>query len=236
MLAGINYARYPICITLDDDLQNPPSELRNLIREFINVNADVLYAIPQQYSAKPYRRIGSLIHLLVLRKVSRKSKIKISSYRVFKREILDYDRSITGSPPNIDALLSWQTDNIATTFVKHNVRDLGKSNYNLKKLLKFFSVSFYYFNVNPLKFVFKLGVIIFLFGIFLFLFVIYNYLKTGGSVPGFTFLATTLILTSSLIILVLGLIGNYIGQVYFNLIGKPIYKVSKKINLDDNSF
>ena len=232
IMAGISLAKNDYVVTIDDDFQNPPKEIKRLVEYLIQNNLDLVYGSPTNIRQTYVRKIMSktirsfLFHVLKVKNVN-----EMSSFRVFKREILD--KSLVNiSEISIDSLLNWATDHIGYVKVDHNPRRLGSSNYNFKKLVSFALNTIISYSVKPLKIATYFGLIIFGIGSALLVFILGKYLLYGINVPGFTTTASLIILFSGTQLIILGVIGEYLARMHLNIMNKPAFVVRRTIGFD----
>ncbi len=232
IMAGIQYAKNDYVVTLDDDFQNPPSEIKKLIEYLRENNLDLVYGSPVKINQTIFRSIISKSIRLFLNKVLRIKHVnEISSFRVFKREILT--KSLVNiSEISIDSLLNWATDHIGYVKVHHNPRRAGSSNYNFQKLVSFALNTIISYSVKPLKIATYFGILIFGIGSALLIFIIGKYLLYGINVPGFTTTASLIILFSGTQLIILGVIGEYLARMHLNIMNKPAFVVRSTIGFD----
>jgi undecaprenyl-phosphate 4-deoxy-4-formamido-L-arabinose transferase len=138
IMCGLRYAKGDYVITMDDDLQNPPEEIKTLMQE-MEKDYDVVYGIPRVKQHSGTRNLGSLMANLLFNVVCGKPKsVKVSSFRVLKRSIVENIIAERSSFVYISAATFKYTKNIGNAMVQHEVRKHGSSNYNMLKLLKLF--------------------------------------------------------------------------------------------------
>jgi len=229
LLCGIRAAKYEIIITMDDDLQHPPEEIRKLLLK-LDDGYDVAYGTPIEETHGYFRNISSRLVKWSLKIAVRIPYAeKISAFRAFRTSLRELFTSYSNTYVSIDILLSWGTGRIGFVEVKHTERTLGKSQYTFSKLMQHMYNMVLGFSVVPLRIASILGLMFTLFGFFLLAFVLLRYFAQGGSVPGFSFLASTVAIFSGIILFVLGIIGEYLARMYINLMAKPPYLVSRQI-------
>ena len=153
IICGLNYVKGDYIVTLDDDLQHKPEDLLKLYKE-IKKGYDIVYAIPEDREYTFYRKIGSkLTNYLFDLITSKRSDIRVSSYRIMTKDLVDKIILDNSSFVYISAILLQYTDNIGNIYVSHNDRKHGQSNYNIIKLAKLFlNLYIYYGNLPLLKF------------------------------------------------------------------------------------
>lgn len=230
LLAGIRASKHETIITLDDDLQNPPEEIKKLVTK-LNDGFDCVYGIPEKKQHSLFRNLSSSITRLALSSVmGAESARHVTSFRAFKKELVSSFHTYQGEFVSIDALLTWGTSNFGYVPVKHSERKLGNSTYSLKKLVTHALTMMTSYSSLPLRVASLLGFVCVLFGIVVLFWVIGRYLVLGGSVPGFPFLASIIALFSGAQLFSLGIIGEYLGRIHFRAMGKPSYIVEKELD------
>jgi undecaprenyl-phosphate 4-deoxy-4-formamido-L-arabinose transferase len=233
LLCGIREAQYEIIVTIDDDLQHPPEEIPQLVAE-LQKGFDVVYGKPIQEEHGIWRDFASQITKLALQSsMGVKSARNVSPFRAFRSKVRDAFYSYQGPFPNIDVLLTWGTTHFSALSVQHEVRQIGKSNYNFSKLVAHAMNMVTGFSVLPLQLASFIGVLFTLFGVGVFIYVMTRYILQGGDVPvqGFTFLASIISIFSGAQLFALGIIGEYLARMHFRIMERPTYVVESKFAL-----
>lgn len=222
LLCGIRAAQYEVIVTLDDDLQHPPEEIWKLLEE-LDKGYDVVYGLPQKLVHSLWRNFSSKASKYFLAKVLGINRIKyMSAFRAFKTDLRRSFESFNSSNVIIDALLTWGTENFGTVEVVEQERPVGRSNYNLSKLVKLGMIALTGFSTIPLKFASLLGFILTIFGILVLIYVVGRYLLEG-SIPGFPFLASIITIFSGAQLFTLGIFGEYLSRVFNRSMNYPAY-------------
>lgn len=235
ILCGINAASYNITITMDDDLQHPPEEIPRLIQE-LEKNYDAVYGVPEKRQHASWRNLTSKIIYFALRNaMGVENAMNISAFRIFKTDLRKAFAHYNGSYVSIDILLTWGTTKFSNIVVKHDARAMGVSNYNFRKLLLHSLNMITSFSAVPLQVASMLGFLFTLLGIALFLYIVGKYLLYGGSVPGFSFLASSIAVFSGIQLFVLGIIGEYIARIHFRTMSCPYGVVRDTISCNQKS-
>ena len=228
LLAGVREARHPVIATLDDDLQNPPEELAHLLKALTD-DVDVVYGVPRKIKQPIWRSVASVAAKRLMQKaLGFSSAVDISSFRVFRSQLRDGFNSDLGPGVSLDALLSWSTSRFTSVEVEHHERKTGKSNYNFWKLFRFMLDTVTGFSTVPLRLATGLGLTTIALSVGVLIWVLVRPLITGDSVPGFPFLAATIAIFSGTQLLVLGVIGQYIGRMHFRVMNKPTYTIAER--------
>ena len=225
LLCGIRYARNEIIVTLDDDFQHPPSEIHKLLAK-LNEGYDVVYGVPETEKHSLWRNITSKLIKLILKKAMRVSSAQtLSAFRAFRTEIRNAFSDYRGTYVSVDVLLSWGTNKFSSVIVKHNKRLTGDSRYTLKKLMSHAFTLITGFSILPLQISTIMGFLSIIFGFAVFIYVIVRYIISGGIVPGFTFLASTLAIFSGVQLFAIGMIGEYLGRLFTRSLDFPQYTI-----------
>lgn len=232
LLAGIRSARYDIVVTMDDDLQHPPSEIPRLL-EKLDEGYDVVYGTPQAMQHGVLRNLASRITKLALQSMmGAETARNISAFRAFRTEVRAAFDQYNSPSVNIDVLLTWATRRFSYIRVVHAPRAAGESNYTLGKLLAHTITMITGFSVWPLRMASMLGFALTLFGLGVLVYVLGRYLVLGYSVPGFPFLASVIAIFSGAQMFALGMIGEYIARIHFRTMDRPPYVI--RAILDNN--
>ncbi len=221
LLCGIRAARHDILVTMDDDLQQPPEEIPRLL-EKLSHGYDVVYGVPAQRKHGLWRNTASALTRLALQSVTGSEAARdASSFRAFHTGLREVFSGFQGPFVSIDALLSWGTKRFGVVSVRHEPRRIGKSNYTFLRLLAHGFNMLTGFSALPLRAASLVGFGFTLFGILVFLYILIRYWIEGGSIPGFPFLASIIAIFSGAQLFALGMIGEYLGRVHFNSMGRP---------------
>jgi undecaprenyl-phosphate 4-deoxy-4-formamido-L-arabinose transferase len=138
LMCGFHYAQGEYIVTLDDDLQHPPEEIKKLVLK-LHEGYDVAFGIPFEKKHSFYRNVGTKMISYLFNKICSKPKyIYVSSFRAIKKEVIKEIIKDKTSFVYLAPIIFRITNHAANVFVRHDARKYGKSNYNLWKLLKLF--------------------------------------------------------------------------------------------------
>lgn len=228
LLSGILNSNCDIIVTLDDDLQNPPEFIPNLIH-VLNNGFDVVYGVPVKREHGVLRNTFSVYVKFILRVTLNYKSVEISSsFRAFRSTMKRVLMAYRGSSANIEALLTWGTANFGHVYVRQDVRYEGKSGYGFKKLFKHTLSMLMGYSTLPLRVASILGISFGIFGLILLLYVISARIIGGAVVPGFAFIAALVSLFSGAQLFCLGIMGEYISKIYSRSMGAPPYNITEK--------
>lgn len=233
LMAGLRHSVGDYIICLDDDGQTPADEAYKLI-EKLEEGYDAVYAkyVHKQHSA--FRNLGSKVNEIMTRvMLDKPADLYISSYFAVRKFIAEDMIRYENSYPYVIGLVLRATKNITNVEVNHREREEGNSGYTVKKLLGLWFNGFTAFSVKPLRLATGIGGTAAILG---FLYGIYTILKrlVNPDVPlGFSSTMAAIVFFGGMIMLMLGLIGEYIGRIYISLNNSPQYVIKERINLED---
>ena len=158
LMCGFRHARGRYVITMDDDLQNPPEEIPRLLEALLSGGYDLVYGSIADKKHAGWRNTGSALVNSFYR-ITFHTHVTITSFRIIRRELLEsiftYDLNFTF----IDGLLAWSTQRIGQVPVRHEPRAVGRSGYNLLKLLLLAFNLFTNFSLLPLQLTSMIGLV-----------------------------------------------------------------------------
>lgn len=232
LMAGLRQSDGDYVVCLDDDGQTPADEVNKLL-EKLEEGFDAVYAKYEHKQHSGFRNLGSKVNELMTRIMLEKPKeLYISSYFAVKRFVVEDMIRYENSYPYVIGLVLRSTKNITNVVVKHREREEGSSGYTLKKLFTLWFNGFTAFSVKPLRIATCLGVIFACGG---FAYGFYTIIKrfVNPDVPiGYSSMMAALVFFCGMIMVMLGLIGEYIGRIYISMNSSPQYVIRERINAD----
>jgi undecaprenyl-phosphate 4-deoxy-4-formamido-L-arabinose transferase len=229
LLCGVRAAGQEIIVTMDDDLQNPPEEVPKLLAELARGH-DVVYGVPHAEQHGFWRDLASQVTKFALKSALGASTARhASAFRAFRTELREAFSGYHGSFVSIDVLLTWGTRRFSSVPVEHDPRRVGQSQYTLRKLILHALNLMTGFSTVPLQMASLVGFAFTAFGVLLLAFVVLRFLIQGTSVPGFTFLASVIVIFSGAQLFALGIIGEYLARMHFRMMDRPPYVVREVI-------
>lgn len=226
VMAGLNKASGAYAVIVDDDFQNPVTEVLRLTDYAVNTPYDVIYTYYDKKQHKTWRNLGSRLHNTMATVLLKKPKdLYLSSFKCLNRfiinEIIKYDLPY----PYIDGLVLRATSNIGSIQVVHNPRAEGKSGYTLRKLLKLWSNMFTSFSVIPLRVSVYVGLFFALTGFLFGVFSVIEHFMVPTLPPGFSLTITAIFVFAGIQLISLGMIGEYIGRIFLSQNKQPQYTI-----------
>ncbi len=226
LMAGYRQVTGDVVVSLDDDGQNPPSEMFRLI-DAIDRDHDVVYA---EYAHKQHTRFRNLGSRLTNRMFSwmlnKPKELYLASYWAGKRFVIDQMIRCESPFPFVDGLLLQATTRVINVQVDHLPRAEGESGYTLGSLLKLWMNAFTSFSVKPLRIATMLGSGSALAGVIVGLVLVIRKLILREEIDaGWTSLMALMLFLFGVVMITLGLVGEYVGRVFISMNRNPQYVI-----------
>jgi glycosyltransferase involved in cell wall biosynthesis len=221
VMAGLREARGRHVITMDDDLQNPPGEVLRLLAHAQKTDKDVIYTHYAHKYHAAWRNLGSRFANRIADFVLDKPRgLYLSSFRCLSAFVVDEVKRYEGPFPYIDGLILQTTQSIGTLEVEHLPRHAGRSNYTLRRLIRLWLSMFVNFSVMPLRIATVTGFGLSALGLIGFVWVV-EAAVTSETPPGWASLTAATLLLLGVQLIMLGIIGEYLGRLYLTVNRKP---------------
>ena len=230
VMCALNYCTGDYAAIIDDDFQNPPSEIKKLVAE-AEKGFDVVYAKYKKKKHHIFRNLGSKFNdIMATWLLGKPRDLYLCSFKLIKKEVIGEIIKYKGPFPYIDGLLLRVTQSISAVFVEHLSRKEGRSNYTLAKLVSLWLNMFINFSIKPLRIVTFVGIITAVLCAGLGLWFVIEKIIYPERVPdGWTSLVVIILFTGSVQMICMGLAGEYIGKNYLDRNGTPQWVVKKEI-------
>ena len=232
IMAGFTYLTGDIVVCLDDDGQSPANEVFKLIDKLCDF--DLVFAEYKNKQHSCFRNFGSKVNdMMACWLLSKPKDLKIMSYFACRRYVVDEVLRYENPYPYMSGLLLRATKKVTNVEVNHRERVEGSSGYSLKKLLLLWINGFTSFSVKPLRFATFLGFITaaagFLFGIY----VIIHKIVVPESLLGWSSTMAVLLFIGGMIMLMLGMVGEYVGRIYLSINRAQQFVIRDRIGLKE---
>ena len=235
VMAGLNYCTGDYAVFLDDDFQNPPSEIVKLVNK-INEGYDVVFSFYERKEHHFFRNLGSKSNNYIASFLIHKPKdLYLSSFKIINRFMIDEIIKYQGSYPYIDGIILRSTDKYSTIPVIHNPREEGKSGYTFGKLVSLWLNMFTSFSILPLRIATVLGLIFSVVGLILSIVFVIEKINNPALPIGWASVTVSIFILGSVQLFAIGMIGEYLGRLSLNSSGKPQYIVRTTINCNEDS-
>ena len=222
VLTGWRHARGLHVVNLDDDGQNPPSEAVRLWKKARAENLDVVYGKYRTKEHAMWRNAGSwLTNRLTDCALDKPRGLYLSSFRCVSGFIARQVSGYGGPFPYIDGLVLQATQRIGTVEVEHRPRAAGTSGYTFRKLFRLWLSTWVNFSVMPLRVAALCGLLFACAGFAGFAAVLYLWATDQGPAFGWGSLMATILLAAGIQLILLGVIGEYLGRMFVAINQRP---------------
>lgn len=234
VLAGCAYANGEYIICADDDFQCPISELWKLLKPIEDNICDVATANYREKKQAYWKNIGSEINRIMSSAMLNKPRsLRFENFFVMKRFVVKEIIKYVYPYPYLEGLILRTTQRIATIEMDERERADGqKTGFTFCKSLSLWVNGFTAFSVKPLRISAVIGVVTAFMGFLLCIYMILKKLKNPDVLAGYTSLIAVQLFASGLIMMILGMLGEYVGRIYICLNNSPQYVIRNTVNID----
>ena len=233
LMAGFHQVKGDILVCMDDDGQTPAFAIKDLLQG-LEEGSDVVYAKYEHKHHNAFRNFGSRVNDLMLKfMLGKPADLYVSSFFAARRFIVDEILRYQNAYPYVIGLVLRATRNIKNVTVEHQDRKAGESGYTLSKLLGLWFNGFTAFSEKPLRVATMIGTGCAFLG---FLYGLYTIIKklVNPMVPiGFSSLMSALMFIGGMLMLMVGLVGEYIGRMYICMNNAPQYVVREIVGEEE---
>lgn len=231
VLTGWRHARGAHLVNLDDDGQHPPDEAARLWRHAVATGADVVYGHYREKHHSAWRNFGSwFTNRMTDWALEKPVGFYLSSFRCVTAFVAREVARNSGPAPYIDGLILQVTQRIASLEVRHEDRKAGASGYTLRRLVRLWLSAWVNFSVLPLRIATVLGLVLAAGGVVGLGWVVWLWLTHQGPAFGWGSLMAALLIFAGAQLVLLGIIGEYIGRMFLTVNQRPQAVVREVVN------
>ncbi len=232
IMAGLHHSRGDYIVCLDDDGQTPADEVGKLLAK-LEEGYDVVYASYGHHKQHSFfRNFGSWLNGKMTEiMLGKPRELSLTSYFAAQRFIIDEMLRYEHCFPYVMGLVLRSTKNICNVPVNHRQRQEGHSGYTLSKLLNLWMNGFTSFSIKPLRLATYMGCLTAFIGFIYAIVIVIRYFTVHMAPMGWSSTTALLLILGGIILLVLGLMGEYVGRIFMCVNASPQYverKVVKK--------
>lgn len=226
LMAGYRHVRGDLVVSLDDDGQTPPAEMFRLI-DALDEETDVVYASYPTKHHSPFRNFGSKVNDWMATWLMGKPKnLYMASYYVARRFVIDEMVRCENPFPYVDGLAVRSTSRFKNVPIDHQDRTEGESGYTFGKLLALWMNGFTAFSVKPLRIATVMGMIFSVLGfLFAVMVVVRKIILLDQIDAGWSSIVAIVLLLDGILMMMLGLVGEYVGRMYMTMNKSPQYVI-----------
>jgi len=233
--AGLAFSSGRAIIAMDADLQDAPEIIPKFVDHW-KAGYDVIYAIRQtREAAVPLKVAYKLFYRMMKWYSDIDIPVDAGDFSLMDRKIVDTLNKLPERARYLRGLRAWVGFKQIGVPVQREARFSGRPKYSLKMLVNLAMSGLFSFSMAPLRFATTLGLMVSLFSFFGIFVVCYMKIFTTLSLPGFAAVATILFFLGGIQLLTIGILGEYIGRIFDEVKGRPLFLISKATGFDDSS-
>jgi undecaprenyl-phosphate 4-deoxy-4-formamido-L-arabinose transferase len=222
VLTGWRHARGAHVVNLDDDGQNPPREAVRMWEHAQATGLDVVFGHYEDKRHSVWRNFGSwFTNRMTDWALDKPPGFYLSSFRCVSRFVVEQVTGYAGPYPYIDGLLLQVTQRIGSITVRHELRKAGASTYTLRRLVRLWLSAWINFSVLPLRVATVMGLAIAFVGVLAMLLVAWMWWRDIGPASGWGWIMAGLLIFSGTQLVMLGMIGEYVGRMFIAVNQRP---------------
>jgi len=231
--AGLDHAKGNCVISMDGDMQHPPELIPEMINIWKNEKADIVYTIRNDKHEK-IGFIKKLTSKLFYKIINVLSDIKIepgsADFRLLDRSVVDTIKNLPENPMFFRGIIPWVGyKQVSLDYIPHE-RFWGKTKYTFKKMINFAVTGISSFSIKPLVASIYLGIFISFLSLCYGLYAILIYFLTDKSVSGWASIISVVSFIGGIQLIILGIIGTYLGKLFISSKNRPMYLIKEKSN------
>ncbi|CAN5805483.1 glycosyltransferase family 2 protein [soil metagenome] len=222
VLTGWRHARGAHIVNLDDDGQNPPAEAVRLWRHAQANHLDVVFGHYEVKQHSVWRNLGSrLTNRMTDWALDKPPGFYLSSFRCVSAFVVQQVATYAGPYPYLDGLLLQVTQRIGSLTVRHEARTAGTSGYTFRRLVRLWLSAWLNFSVLPLRVATLVGLVTAAIGLVVFALVVILWFQDRGPAYGWGWVMASVLIFSGTQLVMLGLIGEYLGRMFLTINQRP---------------
>lgn len=234
VMAGLSMVSGDYVIIMDDDGQCPMENLWKLIEPLENGH-DVAMAKYTEYKQSKFKSFGTIVNRKMTEYIMDKPKdLNFTNFMALQRYIVEEIKKYKNPYPYLTGLLLRTTSDMVNVEMEERKRITGTTNFTFKKMLDLWLNGFTAFSIKPLRISTIIGVITAAIGFIYGIYIVINKLFIHSNVlQGYSSTMAVILFIGGIIMMMLGMIGEYIGRIYISINNSPQYVIKDKVNFDN---
>jgi polyisoprenyl-phosphate glycosyltransferase len=234
--AGIKNCSGDVAIIIDADLQDPPGLFPEMIKKYQDENCNVVYGVRRERKGESFfKKISAKIYYKLINTLSDTPlPLDTGDFRLIDKKVIAEFKALTEKNKYIRGIISWIGFKQVPIYYVRESRMAGETKYPLSKMIRLATTGLLYFTKKPLKLTMSLGFFSILIGLGLAVFLIVARLSNQiYVVPGWVSTLIVIIFFGGVQLLTIGVLGEYIGNIFDEVKNRPEYIVDQKINFGE---
>lgn len=231
--AGICECTGDLAIIIDADLQDPPELIPDIVNTYFDTRSNVVYCVRQNRQGVGFfKKMG---YHYFYRLVNSLSDVDLpldsGDFRLIDRHVIDAYKGFKEKNKYVRGIIAWMGFQQVPFYYDRPGRAEGETKYGIGKLLKLASTGMFYFSKKPLKLALSLGIFSLCIGLLLTIKVVFEkYNGVLNEVPGWASTIITIIFFGGVQLITIGVLGEYMGNIFDEVKNRPEYIIRKKVN------
>ena len=230
---GINHCSGDVAAVIDADLQDPPEAIPEMLKIMEQEQANVVYGVRKVRKGENWFKLttAKLFYRALNRMSDTKFPVDTGDFRIMDRKVIQAFNGFKEKNKYVRGLISWMGFKQVPYYYERQERFAGETKYPLKDMLKFAAIGMFYFSKKPLKIATFTGFLAVLAGVFYaFLVLIAKLFSSDIAVSGWTSTIILIVFFGGVQLLTIGVLGQYIGNLFDEAKNRPEYIIDEKIN------
>jgi polyisoprenyl-phosphate glycosyltransferase len=232
LTAGMDFADGEAVITMDCDLQDPPELITEMISEW-KKGSRIVFARRKIRNDRFLKKYTAILYYKLLYKLAEiKIPGNIGEFRLIDRFVLDQLKNMREKSRYLRGMVAWLGFDYTIVDYERPNRIYGKTGFNFLKMMRLAMSGFLSFSLIPLRLGFLIGIISIFLGTGFLFYIIYDILINSQVYPLYKWLSIALFIFVGFLFILVWVLGEYIGRIYDESKGRPIYVIKEKKNVD----
>lgn len=230
--AGVDYARGKAVVVMDADLQDPPSVVLKMVAKW-KKGYDVVYAKRRSRAGESFFKLftAKIFYRVFAAMIPIEVPLDTGDFRLMSRRVVIALRELRETHRFVRGMVSWVGFRQTAVLYDRPGRFAGETKYPLRKMLRFAADGITSFSVLPLRFATYLGMIISAMSVLYAIWAIVAHFALHITLPGWTATVVLISLLSAVQLLMIGILGEYVGRIYEEVKRRPLYVIGDRVNL-----
>ena len=236
--AGLHNCTGDVAVIIDVDLQDPPEVIPQMIETHLREGSNVVYAVRNKREGETFmKKFTAKLYYRMLNSLSDYTfPVDTGDFRLVDRKVLEAFKQFPEKHKYLRGLFSWMGFKQTPFYYDRNARAAGKTKYSVRKMFALASAGIFGFSKKPLKLAISLGTLSIFIALAFAIWVFVMYLSGKESiVPGWSSTIITIVFLGGVQLFTIGILGEYIGNIFDETKNRPEYIIDKKINFDSSN-
>jgi dolichol-phosphate mannosyltransferase len=230
--AGLRHCTGDVAAIIDSDLQDPPQVIAEMLDIMQTEKANVVYGVRKHRKGEGWFKLftAKVFYRLLNALSDVKFPVDTGDFRLMDRQVVEQFNALKETNKYIRGLISWMGFKQVPCYYEREERFAGETKYPIRKMLRFAMIGLFYFSKKPLKLATTLGLLCVALGIIYVLQILVSRFMGLEYVHGWISTIAIIVFFGGVQLLTIGVLGQYIGNIFDEAKGRPEYIVAEKIN------